>query len=466
MSVLLQGSKTYIDGDLRPADILLEENNDTVILKEIAEPGSVAPEGHKVIDLAGKYVLPGLADVHVHLREPGFSYKETIETGTRASARGGFTLVGAMPNLDPVPDNLEELERQIEAYAKDGVIDVVPYATLTTGGTGTGDLVDYEALAPYVIAFSDDGFGVADEDVMREVMKGVKAAGGIIAQHTEDLEISGDGYINDGPYAAKHGHVGKPGEAEWSQIKRDIDLVRETGCEYHVCHVSTAESVDLIRKAKAEGLPVTAETAPHYLVLTEDDIEEHGRFRMNPPLRTASDREALIEGLLDGTIDFVATDHAPHSDEEKDVPLVDAQNGVVGIEVSAPVIYTYFVKNGKMTFSDFMRVMNTAGRDRFNLPGGALEVGMPADLTVFDPEYKAKVDPADFESMGKSTPFEGHDLYGKFDLTIADGFVAWDPQGLFAGDTLAEASLVENPPAGSPATENTPAGTQTTESGE
>lgn len=434
MSVLLQGSKAFLDGDLHPADILLKKVGKTYVIDQIAEAGSINTTDHRTVDLNGKLVLPGLADVHVHLREPGFSYKETIETGTKASARGGFTLVGAMPNLDPVPDNLEELKKQISAYDLDGVVEVVPYATLTTGGMGTGDLVDYEALAPYVIAFSDDGFGVADEDVMREVMKGVKAAGAIVAQHTEDLEISGDGYINDGPYAAKHGHVGKPGEAEWSQIKRDIDLVRETGCEYHVCHVSTAKSVELVRQAKAEGLPVTAETAPHYLVLTEDDIEEHGRFRMNPPLRTETDRQALVAGLLDGTIDFVATDHAPHSEDEKDVALVDAQNGVVGIEVSAPVIYTHFVKTGLMSFADFMRVMNTAGRERFNLPGGELVVGEAADLTVFDSKHHAKVDKSDFVSKGKSTPFEGHELYGKFDLTIAGGNVAWDPENLLAED--------------------------------
>ena len=435
MGVLLQGSQAFLEGELRPADILLINADGRLVIDEIAGPGDIDPGGHQAVDLEGKLVLPGLADIHVHLREPGFTYKETIETGTRAAARGGFTAVGAMPNLSPAPDNLPELQKQVEAYARDGVVEVFPYANLTEGGTGKGATLDYEALSTHAIGFSDDGFGVVEGDVLRQIMEEVKKFGGIVVQHTEDLEISGDGYVNDGPYAKKHGHIGKPGKAEWSQIARDLDLVRETGCDYHICHVSTEESVDLIRQAKAEGLPVTAETAPHYLALCEDDLQDHGRFRMNPPIRERKDMEAVQEALLDGTLDLVATDHAPHSTDEKDVPLKDAQNGVVGLEISVPVVYTHFVKNGRMSFPDFMRVMNTAGRERFNLGGGALVEGVPVDLVVFDPDAPVKVDPSEFASKGKATPFEGHDLFGKVDATIAQGQVAWDPEELFADAT-------------------------------
>lgn len=430
MTVLLQEGKAFLDQELRPADILLTETPEGYVIERIAPPGSISPEGHHVVDVGGKLVLPGLADVHVHLREPGFSYKETIETGTRAAARGGFTAVGAMPNLSPTPDNIAELKRQVEAYKQDGVVQVFPYACLTEGGTGEGATLDYDALSALAIGFTDDGFGVVDEGVLRNIMEEVAQFGGIVVQHTEDLTISADGYVNDGPYAEKHGHIGKPGEAEWSQIARDLDLVRETGCDYHVCHVSTAKSVDLIRRAKAEGLPVTAETAPHYLALCEDDLEEHGRFRMNPPIRERHDMEAMVQGLLDGTIDMVATDHAPHSDAEKDVPLVDADNGVVGLEVSAPVIYTHFVKTGQISFADFMRIMNSAGRKRFGLGGGVLAEGLPADLIIFDPNAQFKVDSSQFVSKGKSTPFEGHDLFGVVEATVAQGQVAWDPNQL------------------------------------
>lgn len=431
MAVLLQGSQAFLDGELRPADILLSADNGRFVIEQIADPGTISPNDQRVVDLEGKYVLPGLADVHVHLREPGFSYKETIETGTKAAARGGFTTVGAMPNLSPAPDNLAEMKKQVEAYQRDAVVQVFPYGCLTEGGTGHGEILDYEALSEYAIGFSDDGFGVVEGDVLRQIMQEVAKFGGIVVQHTEDLAISGDGYINDGPYAAKHGHKGKPGEAEWSQIARDLDLVRETGCDYHICHVSTAKSLDLIRQAKAEGLPVTAETAPHYLALCEDDLQEHGRFRMNPPIRERSDMEAVQEALVDGTLDFVATDHAPHSKEEKDVPLAQAQNGVVGLEISVPVVYTHFVKNGRMSFSDFMRVMNTAGRERFDLGGGELAQGIPADLVVFDPDCAVTIDPSQFVSMSKATPFEGADLFGRIDATIAQGTVAWDPEKLF-----------------------------------
>lgn len=436
MKVLLQGAEVFLDEELREVDVVLSESPSGYLIEELAEAGGEPAPHMKVVNLAGKMILPGLADVHVHLREPGFTYKETIATGTAAAARGGFTTVCAMPNLSPPPDNIDELRKQVAAYKKDAVVEVFPYACLTKGGTGTGELLDYAALATEAIGFSDDGFGVETEDLMREIMRRIAAAGGIVAQHTEDLAISGDGYVNDGDYAKKHGHVGKPGKAEWSQLERDLRLVEETGCEYHACHISTIKSIELIRAAKEKGLPVTAETAPHYLAFSDDMLEEHGRFRMNPPIRDAEDMKAVGDALVDGTIDFVATDHAPHADHEKDVPLVDAQNGVVGLEVSVPAVYTHFVTTGRMDIADFVRVMSTAGRERFRLGGGTIEVGKPADLIVFDPHAHGPVEPEHFVSMGQSTPFEGHDLYGRVDATVCTGQVVWDPAALLVPDAV------------------------------
>lgn len=443
MRVLLRGAQVFLDEQLRPADVFLipdstgekgsaEKGRARYLIESIApvpDDGAV-PDDCRVVDVSGKMILPGLADVHVHFREPGFEYKETIATGSAAAARGGFTTVCAMPNLDPTPDNLAELEEQIKAYDKNSVVEVFPYACLTKGGTGRGELLDYAALATKAVGFSDDGFGVQSEDLMREVMKGIAAAGGIVAQHTEDLGLSGDGYINDGEYARIHGHIGKPGASEWKQLERDLRLVEETGCDYHACHVSTAKSIELIREAKAKGLPVTAEAAPHYLALCDDMLEEHGRFRMNPPIRDRADMEAVQAALVDGTIDLVATDHAPHAAHEKDVPLVDAANGVVGLEVSVPVVYTHFVKTGRMDIADFVRVMSTAGRERFKLGGGVLREGEPADLIIFDPDFHGPVNPDDFVSKGKATPYQGHDLYGRVDVTVADGVPVWDPNSV------------------------------------
>ncbi|MFZ1382004.1 MAG: dihydroorotase [Scrofimicrobium sp.] len=429
MKVLLRGGQVFLDEQLRRVDLSLVSEGDDfpLVVDTITEPGQIDPAGHQVLDLDDKLVLPGLADVHVHLREPGFSYKETIPTGTAAAARGGFTTVCAMPNLNPAPDTLEELQTQQDDYAARALVEVFPYACLTKGGNGRGELLDYEALATEAVGFSDDGFGVQSEDLMREVMTRIAVAGGIVAQHCEDLELSGDGYINDGEYARRHGHIGKPGASEWTQLERDLRLVQETGCDYHACHVSTTKSVELIREAKAKGLPVTAEAAPHYLVLSDDMLQDNGRFRMNPPIRSRADMEAVAGALVDGTIDLVATDHAPHSAEEKDVPLKDAANGVVGLEVSVPVIYTHFVRNGRMTIADFIRVMNTAGRARFKLGGGVIKQGIAADLIVFDPEAVGPVDPTQFLSKGHATPFQGNRLYGRVDLTICQGVPVWDP---------------------------------------
>ena len=440
MLVLLRGAQVFLGGDLQGVDVSLEQDP---LGRWLVERIGAGLEGHfdEVVDLGGKWILPGLADVHVHLREPGFSYKETVPTGTRAAARGGFTTVCAMPNLQPPPDTVEELEKQQRDYAERAVVEVLPYACLTKGGDGRGELLDYAGLAEGAVGFSDDGFGVQDEAKMREIMTQIAAAGGIVAQHCEDLELSGEGYINDGDYAREHGHIGKPTVSEWSQLERDLNLVRETGCDYHACHLSNAKSVELVRAAKAEGLPVTAEAAPHYLALSDDMLQDLGRFRMNPPLRSRADMEAVADALVDGTIDMVATDHAPHSAEEKSGPLRDSANGVVGLEVSVPVVFTNFVKNGRMSVADFVRVMSTAGRERFKLGGGEIVTGGLADLIVFDPEAHGPVDPADFVSLGKATPFEGQGLYGEVDLTVAQGRVAWDPEQVLPESPLVAEGL-------------------------
>ena len=291
MKVLLHGAQVFLDGELRAADLSLEQDQETGNwrIAEVCDPHQANLSEDRIVDITGKLILPGLADIHVHLREPGFSYKETIPTGTAAAARGGFTTVCAMPNLDPAPDNLAELQAQDAVYDQRAVVEVRPYACLTKGGTGRGELLDYAALSPVAVGFSDDGFGVQDEDAMAEIMRQIAAVGGLVAQHMEDLELSGDGYINDGEYAATHGHIGKPGVSEWSQLERDLRLVEQTGCNYHACHLSTKRSVELVRAAKAKGLPVTAEAAPHYLALSDDMLRDEGRFRMNPPIRSHSD---------------------------------------------------------------------------------------------------------------------------------------------------------------------------------
>lgn len=424
MGVLLRGGQVFLDSAFRLADLQIDSHG----LIRVGDHLTAGP-GDRVIDISGKFILPGLADIHVHLREPGFSYKETIATGTAAAARGGFTAVGAMPNVAPPPDNLDELLVQIQAYDREALIKVFPYACLTSGGNGRGDLLDYAALAPHVIGFSDDGFGVQDEEKMRQVMTRIAAVGGIVAEHIEDLELAADGYINDGEYARAHGHRGKSAESEWKQLERDLRLVEETGCDYHACHLSTVRSVELVRAAKRAGLPVTAESAPHYLAMAEDQLQDHGRFRMNPPIRTRDDLDCLREALVDGTIDMVATDHAPHAADEKNGPLSRSANGVTGVEVSLPVIFTEFVRTGLMGMEDLVRVMGTAPRERFRLGGGAIVDEQPADLIVFDPDFHEPLDPSKFLSKGKATPFEGIELYGAVDLTFCQGRAVWDPHG-------------------------------------
>ncbi|MBO5938882.1 MAG: dihydroorotase [Clostridia bacterium] len=365
-------------------------------------------------------VLPGFCDVHVHFREPGFSYKETIRTGSLAAAHGGYTAVCTMPNLNPVPDSPEHLREQLDLIERDAVIRVYPYASITKMEAGL-DLVDFGALASDAIAFSDDGRGVQNEEMMRAAMVEAKKEGKIIAAHCEVNDLLFGGYIHDGEYAKAHGHKGICSESEYAQIARDLKLCEEIGCAYHVCHISTKESVALIREAKARGVDVTCETAPHYLVMDDGDLREEGRFKMNPPLRASEDREALLSGLLDGTIDMIATDHAPHSAEEKARGLSGSPFGIVGLETAFAVLYTKLVRTGVMTLDDLMEKMVLAPRRRFGIPLGN-------DFSVWKLDEKFTVNPDDFLSMGKATPFAGEELYGKCVLTVLDGKTVWQAE--------------------------------------
>jgi len=367
---------------------------------------------------SSEYVIfPGFCDVHVHFREPGFSYKETIRTGSMAAAHGGYTAVCTMPNLKPVPDSPEHLREQLDLIERDAVIHVYPYASITKTEAGI-DLVDMAALSPDAIAFSDDGRGVQNEEMMRAAMTEAKKLGKIIAAHCEVNDLLYGGYIHDGDYAKAHGHKGICSESEYAQIARDLKLCQEIGCSYHVCHISTKESVALIREAKARGVDVTCETAPHYLVMDDGDLREEGRFKMNPPLRAKEDREALLAGLLDGTIDMIATDHAPHSAEEKARGLAGSPFGIVGLETAFSVLYTKLVRTGVMTLDALIEKMVYAPRRRFGIPLGN-------DFSVWKLEEKFTVNPDEFLSMGKATPFAGEELYGKCVLTAVDGEIVW-----------------------------------------
>ena len=368
-------------------------------------------------------VFPGFIDVHVHLREPGFSYKETVETGTKACARGGYTTVCSMPNLNPVPDSAEHLGVQLRLIENDAVIRVVPYGAITVGQNGK-ELSDMDAMAKDVCAFSDDGKGVQSDEMMRAAMLRAKALGKMIVAHCEDNSLLNGGYIHAGKYAAEHGHRGICSESEWKPIERDLRLAAETGCAYHVCHISTKESVEIIRKAKAAGVDVTCETAPHYLILSDKDMQEHGRFKMNPPLRDESDRLALIEGICDGTIDMIATDHAPHSAEEKGRGLEKSAMGIVGIETAFALLYTHLVKTNVITLDRLVELMSINPAKRFGF-NSSLAEGMPADFTVFDLNSKYIINPDDFLSKGRATPFEGCEVYGECLMTVKDGKIVW-----------------------------------------
>ena len=368
---------------------------------------------------SSKYaVFPGFCDVHVHFREPGFSYKETMHSGSLASARGGYTAVCTMPNLNPVPDSVENLNQQLKLIEAGACIHVYPYGAITVGEKGEM-LAELAAMAPNVIGFSDDGRGVQSDDMMRSAMLEAKKLNKMIVAHCEVNELLRGGYIHDGAYAAAHGHRGICSESEWAQIARDLQLVKETGVKYHVCHISTKESVDIIRKAKAQGIDVTCETGPHYLVMDDSMLQEDGRFKMNPPLRSAEDREALVRGIQDGTIDMIATDHAPHSAEEKAKGLEKSAFGVVGIETAFPICYTYLVKTGIITMDKLMELLVINPRKRFDIPLGN-------DFSIWDLEASYTVDPADFLSMGKATPFAGWTVQGKCMATVCEGNIVYN----------------------------------------
>ena len=377
-------------------------------------------DGIRALNFPKYAVFPGFCDVHVHFREPGFSYKETIRSGAYASARGGYTAVCTMPNLNPVPDSVENLAQQLQLIEEADSIHIYPYGAITVGEKGE-ELADIEGMAPYVCAFSDDGRGVQRDEMMRQAMIRAKAQGKMIVAHCEVNDLLRGGYIHDGEYAKLHGHRGICSESEWAQVARDIELVKEIGVPYHVCHISTKETVEIIRKAKAEGVNITCETGPHYLVMNDMDLQEHGRFKMNPPIRSEEDRKALLEGILDGTIDMLATDHAPHSAEEKGRGLEKSVFGIVGLETALPIMYTYLVKPGIMTMERLMEVMVYNPRKRFNLPLGN-------DYSIWDLEAEYEIDPEEFVSLGKATTFNGWKVNGRCMATVCDGKIVWMEQ--------------------------------------
>lgn len=437
MSIVLKNAKIYQDGEFLVRDILLHSDQ--------ADQGAV----FRTDMIEHCLILPGFADVHVHLREPGFSYKETIRTGTMAAARGGYTVVCPMPNLKPVPDSRETLEEELNIIRRDSVIRTIPYGAITKGEQGQ-QLSDMEEMAADVCGFSDDGRGVQTGDMMRQAMCKAKSLGRLIAAHCEVNELLRGGYIHDGAYAAAHGHKGICSASEYEQIARDIELSRQTGCSYHVCHISTKESVEMIRRAKAEGVDITCETGPHYLILCEEDLQEEGRFKMNPPLRSVQDREALIRGIQDGTIDMIATDHAPHSAEEKSKGLQGSAMGIVGLESAFALLYTYLVLPGVISLEKLVELMAVNPRKRFGLPGfltdspqPGMQVSEPAgaknetsvymtdaasgkklnyqDFTIFETDTAVKIDPEEFLSMGRATPFAGWEVKAKCLLTACRG---------------------------------------------
>ena len=409
MKALFKNANVYTNGEFKKQTMLLDGASLSVFM------GDVSTVDAPVFDNIA--IFPGFCDVHVHFREPGFSYKETIATGSRAAAHGGYTAVCTMPNLSPTPDTPENLKLQTDIIERDAVIAVFPYGTITKGQMGE-ELSDMEGMKDGAIAFSDDGKGVQTDGMMLEAMKKAHSLGKMIVAHCEDNSLLRGGYIHDGEYARAHGHRGICSESEFGQIARDLELVKKVGCKYHVCHVSAKESVEVIRKAKAEGVDVTCETAPHYLTLTDLDLKEEGRFKMNPPIRSEADRQALIEGIKDGTVDMIATDHAPHSAEEKSRGLEKSNMGVVGIETAFPVMYAYLVKTGVMTLEELIGVMSVKPRERFGITS---DVG----FTVFDLGDEYEIDPDGFVSMGKSTPFEGVKVSGRCLATVYDGKMAY-----------------------------------------
>lgn len=408
-------------------DLLLKGSGPDILIRDgiIRRKGLGIEAGPDVtvIDTTGLTVSGGFTDLHVHFREPGYSYKETIRTGSLAAARGGYTTVCTMPNLNPVPDSLRHLDLEQEIIDRDAVIQVLPYASITIGRKGE-KLVDFSSLKGRCVAFSDDGSGVQSREMMLKAMEAAADNGCIIAAHCEDNSLLRGGYIHDGAWCHEHGHKGICSESEWGQIKRDLELAELTGCRYHVCHISTAESVDLIRRAKDRGVRVSCETAPHYLALCENDMMEDGRFKMNPPLRSSVDRDALIAGLNDGTIDAIATDHAPHSPEEKSKGLEHSAMGISGLETAFPVLYTYLVMSGKVSLQRILEALTSSPRKAFGLPP-VLEEGAAADIAIIDTRTEFTIDSSRFLSQGHSTPFEGKRVQGKVLMTLKDGVAVW-----------------------------------------
>ncbi len=417
MSVLFSGANVFIDGSFKKSDIL-------------ADNGSIVSVGDllnsfdgEIINCSGKYIFPGFVDVHVHFREPGFSYKETIKSGSLAAAKGGYTSVCTMPNLKPCPDSRENLDLQLDIIKNDALINVYPFGTITKGEQGN-KISDMEEIAHDVIGFSDDGRGVQSDDMMLLAMQKAVKLGKIISAHCEVNELLKGGYIHDGDYAKQNGHKGICSESEWKQIARDIELCKKTGVKYHVCHISTKESVEIIRQAKKDGVDVTCETGPHYLVMNDSMLQNEGRFKMNPPIRSEKDRLALIEGIKDGTVDMIATDHAPHSAEEKSKGLEKSLMGITGLETSFPVIYTDLVLKGIITLEEALNLMSVNPAERFGIKNG-IKIGNAADFCVFDLDSEYEICSNNFVSMGKATPFEGKKVKGKCVLTVCQGKIVY-----------------------------------------
>ena len=405
MKTLFKDAMIYDNGVMKKQNILFDGTSLSVF------KGEIFPVDATVID--NTVILPGFCDVHVHFREPGFSYKETMETGSKAAARGGYTSVLTMPNLKPAPDSSENLGIQLDAIKNGAVIPVLPYGTITVGEAGEA-LSDMEGMKNSVAGFSDDGRGVQSAALMEAAMKKAKALDMPIVAHCEDNSLLRGGYIHDGEYAAAHGHKGICSESEYAQIIRDLELVKKIGCKYHVCHVSAKESVEAIRKAKSEGVDVTCETGPHYLTMDDSMLEEDGRFKMNPPIRAKEDRDALIAGILDGTVDMIATDHAPHSAEEKSRGLAGSLMGVVGLETAFAVLYTKLVLTGIISLPELVRLMSEKPRERFR-------INTDPGFTVFEVGEEYEIDPSEFVSMGRATPFAGWKVRGRCLATVYGG---------------------------------------------
>lgn len=417
MSILLSGAKVYTENKFKTVDIVIENGN------IVSVGNAIGFFNGEIIDCSNKYIFPGFTDVHVHFREPGFSYKETIKTGSMAAARGGYTSVCTMPNLNPCPDSRENLDIQLEKIKTDAVINVFPFGTITKAEKGEV-IADLEEIAHDVIGYSDDGRGVQSDEMMLTAMQTAKKLDKIISAHCEVNDLLFGGYIHDGEYAKANGHKGICSESEWKQIERDIELCKKTGVKYHVCHISTKESVDIIRQAKRDGVDITCETGPHYLVMNDMMLKDEGRFKMNPPIRSEDDRIALLNGILDGTIDMIATDHAPHSAEEKSKGLAGSNMGITGLETAFPVLYTKLVKNNVLSLEKLIEIMSIAPSERFGIEAG-IKPGNKADLCVFDLDNEYIINPDEFISMGKATPFTDERVFGKCIMTICNGKIVY-----------------------------------------